>query len=566
MAPDELCVLERDPGQKRSRLLNKATSDTHEGAGHRAALSEAVYALHGRFLGLVKETETLVGGPSSGIGWGVSVALLLALPRLALAGYSVLIQRKLALLSSASGLTCTERFLRDGRHDSGGTDPSQTALNSALPSAQTATFKYEETRYGSSPLAMLTATCNKFGSTSPVRDSATPGKSAIKKPYSMTSELRSAKTGGGNEGIPDSYNTSSFTSGGLLTPTGSPPPAPTGAYGSEYNPFSSFQSTQDPSILGTKDCLTSVNSYLDMTHTYGSWYKGIHPGITATPTNPTSSWWDVHTGSNWLGQSQPDGLQAPLQPVPPQATLNPQMPGYTPEFTPLNPAPYPSVGLGSSSHLLQSSQHMLPQDMYKPKPVNSSGLLDSSMGLKSSRASGYTSGSTTGRSSCDCPNCQELERLGASAASLRKKPIHSCHIPGCGKVYGKASHLKAHLRWHTGERPFVCNWLFCGKRFTRSDELERHVRTHTREKKFTCLLCNKRFTRSDHLSKHQKTHSEASLSGKAPEDEAEARGADEEVGDSSKAAPEANAEATGGGEEKPNSGNGVDGGSGLLEI
>lgn len=122
-------------------------------------------------------------------------------------------------------------------------------------------------------------------------------------------------------------------------------------------------------------------------------------------------------------------------------------------------------------------------------------------------SAGYGS-SGAGRSSCDCPNCQELERLGAAAAGLRKKPIHSCHIPGCGKVYGKASHLKAHLRWHTGERPFVCNWLFCGKRFTRSDELERHVRTHTREKKFTCLLCSKRFTRSDHLSKHQRTHGE----------------------------------------------------------
>lgn len=36
-----------------------------------------------------------------------------------------------------------------------------------------------------------------------------------------------------------------------------------------------------------------------------------------------------------------------------------------------------------------------------------------------------------------------------------------------------------YLRWHTGERPFVCNWLFCNKRFTRSDELQRHRRTHT---------------------------------------------------------------------------------------
>ena len=111
------------------------------------------------------------------------------------------------------------------------------------------------------------------------------------------------------------------------------------------------------------------------------------------------------------------------------------------------------------------------------------------------------------RVACTCPNCVNgVNSKATNNDGTPKKKQHVCHYPGCGKVYGKTSHLRAHLRWHTGERPFVCNWLFCGKRFTISDELQRHLRTHTGEKRFVCHECAKRFMRSDHLSKHIKTH------------------------------------------------------------
>lgn len=80
----------------------------------------------------------------------------------------------------------------------------------------------------------------------------------------------------------------------------------------------------------------------------------------------------------------------------------------------------------------------------------------------------------------------------------------------CNRVFPREKSLQAHLRTHTGERPYPCDYPGCIKAFTQSGQLKTHQRLHTGEKPFLCTEpgCDMRFT---HANRHCPDHPYATL-------------------------------------------------------
>ncbi|KAI8090048.1 uncharacterized protein BX664DRAFT_334570 [Halteromyces radiatus] len=52
----------------------------------------------------------------------------------------------------------------------------------------------------------------------------------------------------------------------------------------------------------------------------------------------------------------------------------------------------------------------------------------------------------------------------------------------CDMVFSRSEHLARHIRKHTGEKPFKCEYPSCTKQFSRFDNMRQHAQTHQKTK------------------------------------------------------------------------------------
>lgn len=108
--------------------------------------------------------------------------------------------------------------------------------------------------------------------------------------------------------------------------------------------------------------------------------------------------------------------------------------------------------------------------------------------------------------------CEFCDKRYKDSGSLKRHSIRN-HIKtrerryiceSCGKGFYSKTDIIIHLRTHTGETPYSCSE--CNALFTQLSSLIRHKKKHLGEKTEACDICFKKFITKDSLKKHQMVH------------------------------------------------------------
>ena len=104
---------------------------------------------------------------------------------------------------------------------------------------------------------------------------------------------------------------------------------------------------------------------------------------------------------------------------------------------------------------------------------------------------------------------------GGGEKKESKPKKHACTL--CPKKFTRPAELQRHIRVHTGEKPFKCQFDGCEKTFSNSSDRKKHAQIHMTGV-FECPLpgCDRTYCHASSMRKHMKTHGKSAIGLKMP--------------------------------------------------